>query len=171
MAEVNAASTSHTQRSTPPSSRPREQTHESHEARFARLERSVRKLITWSHNFQRRSRSTSRHRKPRPQTLGPESNTRAGVITTRPIRSVRRNAELPAPGTRETRAVARRCGIRQRLFILPPHFRDRRRDKYILPNRHGCRRLRVPKKQAPGNTKEGRLRAVRHQRDDHARPR
>jgi hypothetical protein len=41
------------------------------------------------------------------------------------------------------------------------------RDKYILPNRRRCRRLRVPKKQAPGNTKEGHLRAVLHQRDDH----
>jgi hypothetical protein len=49
------------------------------------------------------------------------------------------------PSSRETRAVARRCGIRQRRFSIPPHFRDRRKDEYILSNRHGCRRLRVPR--------------------------
>jgi hypothetical protein len=130
----------------------------------------MRKLITWSRNIRRQFRSTSKtniENQGLDRTPGPESNTRAGVITTRPSRPVRTNAELPAPGTRKTRAVGRRRGIRQRRITLPPHFRNRRTDKYILPNRHGCRRLRVPKKQAPGNTKEARLRAVRHQRDGH----
>jgi hypothetical protein len=45
-AEVNVVSTSRTQQSTSSSSQPRAQTHESHEARFASLERSMRKLIT-----------------------------------------------------------------------------------------------------------------------------
>jgi hypothetical protein len=67
-AEVNATSTARTQQSTPPSSQPREQTQGSHEVRFARIERSLEKIITWTHNQQRRSRSTSRHRKPRPRS-------------------------------------------------------------------------------------------------------
>jgi hypothetical protein len=72
-AEVNAARTSRTQRSTPSSSQPREQTHRTYEARLARLERTVKKMHIRDHNQRRRSRSTSRHRKPRPQ-----SNSRTG---------------------------------------------------------------------------------------------
>jgi hypothetical protein len=67
-AEVNAASTSRTLRSTPSSSRPREQTHGTYEARLAWLERSVRKMRIRDHNQRRRSHSTSRHRKPWPRS-------------------------------------------------------------------------------------------------------
>jgi hypothetical protein len=66
MAEVNAASTSRTQCSTLPPSHRMEQPRGTYEARMARLERSIKELLTWTRNQQRRSRSTSRFRKPRP---------------------------------------------------------------------------------------------------------
>jgi hypothetical protein len=72
-AEVNVASTSRTQQSTPPSSQPREQTHGTYEARIARLERLVKKMLIRDRNQRRQSCSSSRFRKPKPR-----SNSRTG---------------------------------------------------------------------------------------------
>jgi hypothetical protein len=101
------------------------------------------------------------------QIPGTESNTQTGAIITRPTELARGNIGLPALGTRETPAVVRKLGIRQRRLHFTPHFCHGRKYENLLPNRHGCRRLRVPTEQNPGKTEKGRLRTVRRQWNDH----
>jgi hypothetical protein len=68
------------------------------------------------------------------QVPGRESNNQADAITIRPFRLERRNIDLPALGNRETPAVIRKRGIRQRWLRFLPHFRDRREYENFLSN-------------------------------------
>jgi hypothetical protein len=68
---------------------------------------------------------------------------------------------------RKTPAVTRKRGMRQRRLHFTPHFCHGRKYENLLPNRHGCRRLRVPTEQNPGTSEEGRLRTIRRQWNDH----
>jgi mannose-6-phosphate isomerase-like protein (cupin superfamily) len=68
---------------------------------------------------------------------------------------------------RKTPAVARKRSMRQRRLHFTPHICHGHKYENLLPNRHGCRRLRVPTEQNPGTPEEGRLRTVRRQWNDH----
>jgi hypothetical protein len=84
------------------------------------------------------------------QIPGTEKNIQAGAIITRPTELARGIVGLPALGTRETPAVARKRGIRQRRLHFTLHFCHGRKYENLLLNRHGCRRLRVPTEQNTG---------------------